>query len=321
MLLLDFSSLFIQAAFGLRKRGHIYSKRHLTIAFLSRLFAINKRFKRYGKPYIFADSGRYWRAEAYAGYKKKRAERRSQDGVDWDTLRALRDEIVGEIRQNLPYATLCVDNLEADDLIALACRFYAPRNKEHLIVSSDKDLTQLLRAPNVSQWSAGKRSFLKYDPDAFKAQLLRGDSSDSVPSVYFDGEYLIKSDGRRRLTDSRLKEIDITTLETFRLYFKDDPELERITANYLRNRLLIDLRLVPQKFLPIFRRELKEAQIAAENASARTEGYLSDLNLHAKFLATQSARNDENQREGNRPRRDNRAKQERNADREGERNP
>ncbi|MDR2152179.1 MAG: hypothetical protein LBO72_05115 [Helicobacteraceae bacterium] len=285
MLLLDFSSLFIQAAFSLRKRGLLYSKDHLRSTFLSRLFVVCKRFRKYGKLHIFADSGKYWRVELFAGYKKKRAERRLSDDVDWDKLHSLQDSIIDEMRANLPYAIVSVDAMEADDLIALACRFYAPKNKRHLIISSDKDLTQLLRSPNISQWSAGKRSFLQFDPKAFKAQLLRGDSSDSVPSIYADEDYLIGSFGRRRLTDARLKDVDITSVETFRAYYKDDSEIERITANYIRNRTLIDLRCVPRKFFPLFHAALKAARQTAEQSAPNAESYLAKYNLLSKFKA------------------------------------
>ncbi|MDR2639762.1 MAG: hypothetical protein LBC09_08005 [Helicobacteraceae bacterium] len=285
MLLLDFSSLFIQSAFGLKKRGLIYSKDHLRSAFLSRLFAIIKRFSKYGKLHIFADSGKYWRVEIFAGYKKKRAERRQNDDVDWDKLHGLQDAIIDEMRENLPFAIVSIDTMEADDLIALACRFYAPKNKRHLIISSDKDLTQLLRAPNIGQWSVGKRSFLQYDPHAFKAQLLRGDSSDSVPSIYRGDEYLIKSSGRRKLTDARLKEVDISTLESFRAYYKNDSEIERITENYNRNRALIDLRCIPRRFLPLFRQALKTALERAESSALNADRYLEKHNLLKKFQA------------------------------------
>ncbi|MDR2033026.1 MAG: hypothetical protein LBP89_00075 [Helicobacteraceae bacterium] len=283
MLLLDYSSLFIQCAFALRKRGQIYSERSLKIAFLSRLFALNKRFKRYGKVYIFADSGKYWRCEEFAGYKKKRAERRLTDDIDWDKLHNLQDTIAQEIRKNLPYAIMSIDALEADDLIALACRFYASKKGAHLIISSDKDLTQLLRSPNISQWSTGKHAFLQYDPKAFKAQLLRGDSSDSVPSIYFDGERLIESAGRRRLTDARLEQIDISSAESFRAYFKNDPEIESIAANYGRNRLLIDLNYIPRKFFPIFHKTLRQARQAAEIAAQNATEYLNEIGLLKKY--------------------------------------
>ncbi|MDR1452200.1 MAG: hypothetical protein LBI57_07745 [Helicobacteraceae bacterium] len=301
MVFLDFSSLFIQVAFGLKKRELMYSKNHLRTAFLSRLFALLKRFRRYGKLQILADSGKYWRAEIFAGYKKKRAVRRLQDDVDWDALHAAQDSIAAEMRENLPYALISVDGMEADDLIALSCRFHAPKNKRHLIISSDKDLTQLLREPNFSQWSVGKRSFLEYDPDAFKAHILRGDSSDSVPSIYFDDDRLIKSNGRRRLTDAKLKEVDISSVEKFRESYKNDPELERITANYRRNRALIDLRNIPYRFLPLFRKAAKEAQRNAKAAEANAETYLAKNNLLRKFQAI-GERKEPNRPNGSKPR-------------------
>ncbi|MDR0664923.1 MAG: hypothetical protein LBF86_05315 [Helicobacteraceae bacterium] len=291
MLFLDFSSLFIQVAFGLKKQGLMYSKDRLRLAFLNRLFAIVARFHKYGKLHIFTDSGKYWRAEIFAGYKKKRAERRQNDDVDWDKLHNLQDSIIDEMRENLPYAIVSIDAMEADDLIAFACRFYAPKDKRHLIISSDKDLTQLLRAPNISQWSVGKRSFLTFDPHAFKAQLLRGDSSDSVPSIYLGDEYLIKSSGRRKLTDARLKEIDISSVESFRAYYKNDSELERITANYNRNRALIDLRRIPRKFLPLFRAALRTAQKTAKTSALNAERYLEKNNLLKKFRALEARQN------------------------------
>jgi hypothetical protein len=285
VILLDFSSLFIQVAFGLKKRGLIYSKDHLRNAFLSRIFALLRRFRRFGDLYIFTDKGDYWRADVFGGYKRRRAERRLIDDVDWDELHRLQNEIDAEMKENLPFPIVGVERLEADDLIAMACRFYAPRAKQHLILSSDKDLTQLLRSANINQYSIGGKSFLKYDSHAFKAHLLRGDNSDSIPSIYFDGEYLIKSNGRRRLTDARLREIDITSEDNFIKYFHKDPEADLILKNYNRNRLLIDLRCIPKRFLPVFRARMKEAKVMAAEAAARSEGYLLAHNLLKKFQA------------------------------------
>ena len=91
---------------------------------------------------------------------------------------------------NLPVASAA--NFEADDLIAAYAKAAAAENLDVLIISSDKDLMQLVR-PGVSMLDPMKQKRIGADEVAEKfgvppahvvdVQALAGDSSDNVPGV------------------------------------------------------------------------------------------------------------------------------------------
>ncbi|MDD9911762.1 MAG: hypothetical protein OXR68_01235 [Alphaproteobacteria bacterium] len=115
--------------------------------------------------------------------------------------KANRTEIDEEMRQQLPYfeplieafgiAAIRVEGMEADDIIATLATQHGG-DKQVVIVSSDKDLLQLLGG-NVTMLDTMKNKI--FDPDAvvekfgvgpekvIEVQALIGDSSDNIPGV------------------------------------------------------------------------------------------------------------------------------------------
>lgn len=84
-------------------------------------------------------------------------------------------------------------NFEADDVIATLCKQAANRNKQVVIVSSDKDLYQLLQSDRVSIYSyhkdcfTNRSDFIKengFKPEEIVDYLaLAGDASDNIPGA------------------------------------------------------------------------------------------------------------------------------------------
>jgi hypothetical protein len=87
-----------------------------------------------------------------------------------------------------------------------------------------------------------------------------------------------------------LEQIDISSAESFRAYFKNDPEIESISANYDRNRLLIDLNYIPHRFFPIFHKTLRQARQAAEIAAKNATEYLNEIGLLKKYQSIDAPR-------------------------------
>jgi len=88
---------------------------------------------------------------------------------------------------------ICVDGFEADDVIATLTQQAQAQGWRVTILSSDKDLMQLVCA-DVSQYEPGK--WTRFDPDGVEAKwgvppnriqdllALTGDSSDNIPGVH-----------------------------------------------------------------------------------------------------------------------------------------
>ena len=116
--------------------------------------------------------------------------------------KANRDAMPEDLALQLPYierilkawnvAVLSEDGYEADDTIALLTRQATEQGIEVVIVSSDKDLMQLVRE-GVSQWNPTKdmlyqstdvQEFLGVKPDQVTDLLaLKGDSVDNIPGA------------------------------------------------------------------------------------------------------------------------------------------
>jgi 5'-3' exonuclease len=86
-----------------------------------------------------------------------------------------------------------ISSMEADDVIGAICQLYAGPDCEIIVVSGDKDFTQLLKLPNVklinpdNGKARNQPGDKDYEPDIdywlFK-KCVRGDGGDNVPSAF-----------------------------------------------------------------------------------------------------------------------------------------
>jgi DNA polymerase-1 len=134
------------------------------------------------------DSGRSFRREFYAAYKSSRGPK--PPAMIWS------EKVIEQLCKQLRFPTLKIKGAEADDIIGtLATAAPTPEFKV-LIVSSDKDMGQLVRPgvallqPNTDQgyvWMGVKEVLARWDI-ASTAQVvdvfaLAGDAVDDIPGV------------------------------------------------------------------------------------------------------------------------------------------
>lgn len=127
----------------------------------------------------------------------------------YDFYKGKRDEMPIELKEQFPIAKELlnhmgikyyeIDNYEADDIIGTFAKMCDEANIEGLIVSSDKDLLQLI-SNNVSIKLLKSKDYIKYNLDTFRKdygiepiniidlKALMGDSSDNIPGVKGIGE-------------------------------------------------------------------------------------------------------------------------------------
>lgn len=135
---------------------------------------------------IALDSGRKnFRHEIFPQYKSNRPEPPDELKVQFGILK----EMLEAMKLNF----LSIEGVEADDIIASLSKKMASEGQESIIVSSDKDLMQLLATEHISMYDAMKSKFIG-TPEVEKkfgikpSQVLDylalvGDSSDFVPGV------------------------------------------------------------------------------------------------------------------------------------------
>jgi hypothetical protein len=198
----------------------------------------------FGELVICCDSKRYWRKEVFPFYKAGRKKDRQASGVDWATMFSTLDKVRQELIDVFPYKTIHIDGAEADDIIGSIARNVT--NDKILILSSDKDFIQLHVNPNVKQYSPVMKKFVRHEnPEIYlKEHIIKGDRGDGIPNINSpDGVFV---DGGRQKPVRRgilnsISSIDINDIQESEYLSKE--ELKR---NWMRNRQLIDLSVIPE---------------------------------------------------------------------------
>ena len=195
---------------------------------------------KFGEIVICTDGRHNWRASVFPPYKFKRKDARKESKMDWNELFRITNMVLEEIKENLPYKVVEVEDCEADDIIGELCRYTNDefgKYENMLIVSSDKDFAQLQTMKNINQYSPIKKGFIKEsNPRKQLWELvLKGDTSDGVPNVLSGDQVFVEG---VRQTPLRQKTID---------QLMDDPKSmgDEIYRNYQRNKKLIDLSETP----------------------------------------------------------------------------
>lgn len=240
--------------------------RHL---FLSGIAERKKRFEKYGEVIICADSGNNWRKEVFPYYKAARKKSRAESPLDWNAVFEAADTIRKELDEEFPYKVVKVDRCEADDIIAVLCKYYA--ENEHvvnglvsepqrvMILSTDKDFRQLQAYGNVDQWSPiTKKRLREDDPEAYlKEHIIRGDAGDGVPNFLSPDDIFTKEGVRQKAirTVKLEKWLDMSP--------EDICENDEQLRNYYRNKKMVDLMTeIPEDLQDAILNTFAEAKVA-----------------------------------------------------------
>ena len=196
------------------------------------------KFSEYGEMVIACDDKNYWRKQIYPYYKANRKKDREASELDWNALFGALNKLRDEIRDYLPYRVIRVEHAEADDIIATLTKEFYTREKI-LILSGDKDFSQLQKYPNVKQYSPTQKKFIVCtNPDLFlKEHIIRGDQGDGVPNFLSADNCLVMGIRQTPVTAKKLS-----------TWILQEPEQfcnEIMLRNYKRNQQLIDLEFVP----------------------------------------------------------------------------
>lgn len=211
--------------------------RHITF---SMYLSLKKKFSgKYGQMVLCQDSFNYWRKDIFPFYKQNRKKNREKDPQFWSVIFDSVTELKKEVQEHLGYTNISVDRCEADDIIYTLAKRYSII-EPILIVSDDKDFTQLLSIPGVSLYSPRKSAFVTHDnPEFFlEEHILRGDSSDGIPNVLSDDDTILTEGKRQKpLTSKKIQE----------WYNNNQSEIFK-SKNYQRNKSLIDLSYIPEEY-------------------------------------------------------------------------
>jgi len=222
--------------------------RHMVLASLR---SYKKKFsEEYGKMVLCYDSKHYWRKQVFPYYKQNRKRDRQKSKLDWNKIFDCLNKIRDEIRDNFPYIVIEVYGAEADDVIAVLCKYQAIINislqknnkgpEKTLVLSGDKDFIQLQKYPSVSQFNPLQKKFITgIDPKMYvKEHIIKGDRSDGIPNFLSPDDTFVEGKRQRPIS---LKNID--------KWIHKNPEsycTEEQLRNYHRNKQLVDLDQIPE---------------------------------------------------------------------------
>ncbi|HMA81647.1 MAG TPA: 5'-3' exonuclease H3TH domain-containing protein [Candidatus Binatia bacterium] len=259
LFLIDGSSYIFRAFFAVPSLNH--STGLPTNAIFGFTNILLKFLKQHRPEYITValDAGREtFRNELFPGYKGNRPEPPADLIRQFPYFRRVLDAL------NIPLLEL--PGYEADDIIATLCRTLADQGCELVVVSSDKDLMQLvtedikLLDSAKDQWIGAAEVKIKFGVEPYRVvevMGLMGDAVDAIPGVKGIGEKtasaLIQEFGALENLFNRLDEVDAMQLRgasrvrKILAAGKDAAFLSRNLATVRRD-LPLDIRLEQLKF-------------------------------------------------------------------------
>lgn len=187
LVLIDGHSIAYRSYFALVRNPLRDSKGRNTSAIYGFLQAMDKIEERYPTDFIVItfDAGReVFRHTKFRDYKKDRPE--TPDELIWQV------PMIAEIAKNQGLPVYAMEGYEADDIMATITERFKQNFEKIVIVSGDKDLSQLVEE-NVVVYDSYKDE--EFDPEGVKKKMgvapekvtdllaLMGDASDGIPGV------------------------------------------------------------------------------------------------------------------------------------------
>ena len=196
--------------------------------------------KEFGELVLCHDSGQNWRETYFPQYKANRKKTRSDDPAKWEKFFSIMNNIRSEVIEVFPYKNMRVAHCEADDIIGVLAKTYAPTERI-LILSADKDFIQLHLYPNIKQYSPMQKKFITNPSpsDFLKEHILKGDSGDGIPNILSDDDVFV--DDTKRQTPVTKKRTD----EVLGYLLEKGKVADKYSVNWNRNDTLINLLNIP----------------------------------------------------------------------------
>lgn len=200
----------------------------------------------YGELVIACDNKNYWRRQLFPYYKANRKKSQAESELDWKAIFDCLGKIRAELKEYFPYRVIDVESAEADDIIGTLCHefgddtgMHLPGGHRILILSGDKDFQQLQKFSNVEQYDpVRKKKIVCNDPQRFLLEhVIKGDAGDGIPNILSEDNCFVVGKRQAPVTQKKLDALVAIGLEGK----YDHPNYR----NYMRNRELIDLTMVP----------------------------------------------------------------------------
>ena len=177
-----------------------------------------------------------WRKEIYPPYKENRKDAKEDPNYKW--VGPMMEKTL-EYLSHFHCKILKVENCEGDDCIYQTCKYYADKGEQVRIISSDKDLSQIINfyPEQVSQYNPIRMANVEKNENILLEKALVGDVSDNIKAFKGIGPKTFE----KMLEDKEVWNKKMTV------------ENEKMLETVMK---IIDLRKFPQKFQNLIKEEL-----------------------------------------------------------------
>jgi len=235
------------------KMGEEHLKTFIPTVIISSILNIKKKFsKEYGEVIVCTDSSPYWRTEVFPYYKIGRDAAKEKSDLPWELIYKYLNITKIALKEHFPYKVLMVPKAEADDLMAIVVRDIIPQfavqeglfsePEKCLIVSNDKDMSQLMSLGHVKQYSPRKRMYAKLDcsvKEYLRRLILTGDAADFIPNVFSPNDSFYTKTRQKAATEKKM----LPFLEAKNLLEgTDDPIIKK---RIIENNRLVNFNAIP----------------------------------------------------------------------------
>jgi len=201
-----------------RSPGAVCDIKFLRHCILNQLRSYSRKFRDiYGEMTVCLEGGHCWRRDFFPNYKAARAKARIDSGIDWKQVFKDLDQITQEFIEALPWKFVKVPGLEADDVVALLAKNAEKITQPTLmgdvepvmIVSNDKDYTQLQKYKWVSQYLPRKGTILKekHPENALLDLIVHGDKADGIPNINSQINSFVDGDRQKPVNRSLMENV------------------------------------------------------------------------------------------------------------------
>ena len=168
MILLDYNQICISNLMVQMNKNAMLDEDLVRHMVLNSIRLYKNRFSdKYGEIVICCDDKNYWRKDIFPYYKAHRKGDREKSPYDWNMIFECLNKIRDELKETFPYRVIRVERAEADDIIGTLCHehgvlgFMPGYAERMLILSGDKDFSQLQKYENVEQYSPGTKKWIR----------------------------------------------------------------------------------------------------------------------------------------------------------------
>lgn len=187
---------------------------------------------------LAVDDSKSWRKLYWNRYKESRKHKRDTSKIDWHLFHVEYDNFMHEVKDNLPFKVLKVENAEADDIIGVLALH---DDREYTVLSNDEDYLQLV-SNRVKYYNTMKQKFVEPEgtTEEFIVKLcLTGQAKDDIFSIMVPDNHPV---GKRKPGFGEVSARKVMD-EGYQKWLNEKGE--EYQKRFHRNRVLIDFQLIP----------------------------------------------------------------------------